>query len=135
MDYRRAKGLCFWCDEKCVPRHRFKNKKLYSLCIIKDDEENLEEEESIETMNVEVLTPHLSLQAIQGTTWCHIIKVWGKLNKCYIFILIDSGSTHNFLNFNLANKLRCPLTPIKSMEVKTTNEGTMLCAVVCKNLK
>jgi hypothetical protein len=133
MDDRRAKGLCFWCDEKCVPRHRCRNKKLYSLCIIKDDEENLEEGEPIEIMNVEVLTPHLSLQAIQGTIWCQTIKVWGKIDKCYIFILIDSGSTHNFLNFDLANKLRCPLTPIKSMKLKAANGGAMLCAAVCKN--
>ena len=34
MDERRAKGLCFWCDEKFVPGHRCKNRKLYSLCIV-----------------------------------------------------------------------------------------------------
>jgi hypothetical protein len=31
LNERRAKGLCFWCDEKFVTGHRCKNKKLYSL--------------------------------------------------------------------------------------------------------
>jgi len=64
MDERRTNGLCFWCDEKFVPGHRCKNQKLYSLCIIEDEEENSEEEETIETMNVEAFTPHLSLHAL-----------------------------------------------------------------------
>jgi hypothetical protein len=135
MDERRAKGLCFWCDEKFVPGHRCKNRKLYSLCIIEDEEENFEEEETIETMNVEALTPHLSLHALQGTTGCHTIKVWGKLDKCPIFILIDSGSTHNFLNANLASKQNCLLTPIKPMLVEAANGGTMSCTKLCKNLQ
>ena len=32
----------------------------------------------METMNVEALIPHLSLQTIQGTVGCQTIKVWGK---------------------------------------------------------
>lgn len=31
LNERRAKGLCFWCDEKFVTGHRCKNKRLYSL--------------------------------------------------------------------------------------------------------
>jgi len=134
MDERKAKGLCFWCDENFVPGYKCKNRKLYSLCIIEDEEENSEEEETIETMNVEVLTPHLSLHVLQGTIGCHTIKVWGKLEKCFIFILIDSGSTHNFLNANLANKQNYLLTPIKPMLVEVVNSGTMSCAKLCKNL-
>ena len=133
MDERRAKGLCFWCDEKFVPGHRCKNRKLYSLCIIEDEEEN--SEETLETRNEEDLNPHLSLHVLQGTTGCHIVKIWGKLDKCPIFILIDSGSTHNFLNANLASKQNCLLTPIKPMLVEAANGGTMACAKLCKNLQ
>jgi hypothetical protein len=31
LDERRAKGLCFWCDEKFIPVHRCRNKRVYSL--------------------------------------------------------------------------------------------------------
>ena len=78
MDDRRAKGLCFWCDERFVPGHRCRNRRLYSLCIVEDEGENSEGEEPVETLSVEALTPHLSLQAIQGTSGCQTIKVRGK---------------------------------------------------------
>jgi hypothetical protein len=44
LNERRAKGLYFWCDEKFVPKHKFKNKKLYSLCVIEEEEEGSKEE-------------------------------------------------------------------------------------------
>jgi len=135
MDERRAKGLCFWCDDKFIPGHRCRNRRLYSLCIVEDDGDNSEEEESVETMNAKALTPHLSLQAIHGTAGCQTIKVWGKINKCPILILIDSGSTHNFLHADLVDKLGCPMTTIKPMMVEAANGGTMSCTSICKNLQ
>jgi hypothetical protein len=44
LDERRAKDLCFLCDEKFIPGHRCQNKKLYSLCIVEDNGEGSEEE-------------------------------------------------------------------------------------------
>lgn len=41
--------------------YKCRNWRLYSLCIVEDDGDNSEEEEPMETMNVEALTPHLSL--------------------------------------------------------------------------
>jgi len=38
LDERRAKGLCFWCDEKLIPDHRCRNKRVYSLCILDDED-------------------------------------------------------------------------------------------------
>ena len=46
MDDRRAKGLCFWCDEKFVPGHKCRNRRLYSLCIVDDEGDDMEEEEN-----------------------------------------------------------------------------------------
>ena len=89
----------------------------------------------METMNVEALTPHLSLQAIQCTSGCQTIKVWGKIDRCPILILIDSSSTHNFLHVEVANKLGCPRTPIKPMEVKAANGDTISCTAIYKNLQ
>ena len=135
MDERRAKGLCFWYDEKFVHGHRCRNRKMYSLCIIEDDGDSSEGEEPVEAMEFETLTPHLSIQAIQGTSGCQTIKVWGKIGRYPIFILIDSGSTHNFLNAELVNKLGCSTSPIKPLAVEAANGGTMSCTALCKNLQ
>jgi hypothetical protein len=40
LEDTRAKGLRFWCDEKFVPGHKCKNRKLDSLCIFYDEEDN-----------------------------------------------------------------------------------------------
>ena len=31
LDERRARGLCFWCDERFILRHRCKKKQLYVM--------------------------------------------------------------------------------------------------------
>ena len=43
MDDKRAKGLCFWCDEKFGMGHRCGNKQLHRLEIWDDHGDNYEE--------------------------------------------------------------------------------------------
>ena len=42
---KRAKGLCFHCDEKFSPGHRCKDRKLQVLIVCDEDEDVAEEEE------------------------------------------------------------------------------------------
>lgn len=42
-------------------------------------------------------------------------------------VLIDSGSTHNFINKKLASWLRLPLVPIDPFSVKVANGSSMKC--------
>lgn len=46
IDETRAKGLCFWCDEKFTFGHKCANKKLYTLVLEPADAE----EEIVETV-------------------------------------------------------------------------------------
>lgn len=49
MTEKRLKGLCFFCDEKFVPRHKCStNKQLYLLEVAEDaEEERVEVEEQV----------------------------------------------------------------------------------------
>jgi hypothetical protein len=67
--------------------------------------------------------PHISMNALEGVPGCYTLKVTGRVAKLPIFILIDSGSTHNFMNTWVANKLQCVLTPINPVTVKAANGG------------
>jgi hypothetical protein len=116
-----------------VPGHRCKNKRLYSLCILEDDEDNVEVEDETEVREQDLLTPYISLNALEGTMGYHTLRVARKLDKHPLYILIDSGSTHNFLNSAFANKLQCLTHPIRTLVVETTNGGTMHCSVMCRN--
>jgi hypothetical protein len=48
LDEKKAKRLCFWCNDKFVPGHRYKNKKLYSLCKVEDRDEEVEDGDGVE---------------------------------------------------------------------------------------
>ena len=65
------------------------------------EEELPEEEEN----NARELTPHISLDALEGTIGLNTLKVKGRIDKTTVCILIDSGSTHNFLNKTIAHAL------------------------------
>jgi hypothetical protein len=63
------------------------------------------------------------------------MKVIGKVEKQALYILVDSGSTHKFLNIVVALKLKCKLTTIKLLTVQAINGEKMICKSVCKGLK
>lgn len=76
---------------------------------VDDDEEHLEtiqtQDTSIETDHELTLdTPQLSLQALTGAPNFHTMRISALHNKKLIQILLDSGSTHNFLDLDIAKK-------------------------------
>jgi hypothetical protein len=132
---RRLKGLCFWCDDKFVLGHWCRKKRVYSLSVVEEEDGGLEEELLEEEANVRELTPHISLDALEGTVGLNTLKVNGKIDKTTVCILIDSSSTHNFLNTTVANKLQYQLTTIKPMIVQAANGEKMVCQSMCKGLR
>jgi len=120
LDERRAKGLCFWCDEKFVPGHRCQNKRLYSLCVVEEDGECNDGGRVIEEEQV-THNPHLSLNALEGVVGLNTLRVTGRVEKQPLFILVDTGNTHNFISNQVAERLHCRLTSIKALIVKVAD--------------
>ena len=134
FDEKRAKGLCFWCDEKYEVGHKCKQKQLYVVEVQEesDDEngkETVEEEE-------EEVNPHISVHAINGivSKGYKTMRVTGHVNKRDLHILIDSGSTHNFLDVEMAKKLGCTLTSINPIRVDVANGSSLSYVSACKGL-
>lgn len=63
--------------------------------------ESEEEEKSIE----ETCRPQVSVSAVTGISDFSTMKVRGTHAKKIMFVLLDSGSTHNFLDVQMAEKL------------------------------
>ena len=107
MEERRAKGLCFWCDDKFTPGHKYRTRKLYSICLVEDDEGDVDNmvELGQEPGVLIGIDPHISMNALEGVLGCYTLKVTGRVDKLPIFRLIDSGSTHNFMNTWVASQL------------------------------
>ena len=78
---------------------------MYSINIIEEEEEVRGKEHHKEGCPIGEVIPHISLNALKGTVGFHTMKVTGKVGKQILHILVDSRSTHNFLNSYLVCKL------------------------------
>lgn len=72
------------------------------------------------------ITPVLSLNAINGSTSYNCMRLVGFYGKKELHILVDPGSTHNFLDINIPNQIGCPLEATKPMSVKAATGDTLL---------
>jgi predicted aspartyl protease len=67
----------------------------------------------------------MSLNAISGTQDGKVIHLRALVNNQVLSILVDSGSSHTFLNASMLERIHCAVTPVPSMRVKVANGNTM----------
>ena len=80
---KRAKNICFFCDEKFQPGHKCKA-QVYRLEIIDgSDDEEVKEEEQLEgeQEDLEEEMPQISLQALAGINAYQTMRLVGKTGK------------------------------------------------------
>ncbi|KAH9678632.1 DUF676 domain-containing protein [Citrus sinensis] len=102
MQHRRAQGLCFNCNDKFTAGHRCTKAQLLIL------EAEEEFEETLEAVPTEEASfdPKITFYALTGWTAPQTMRVKAKIGPYEIIVLIDSGSTHNFISTRLANLLK-----------------------------
>ncbi|CAL9223350.1 unnamed protein product, partial [Arabidopsis halleri] len=111
MSARRAKGLCFLCDEKYTAYHYLKHRKT-QVYMIEVEEELVDQEvitrEESDSQQIDIdnsCSPQVSVSAVAGIADYRTMKVRGIHNKQVLFVLLDSGSTHNFMDPQTAERL------------------------------
>jgi hypothetical protein len=138
---RRAQGLCMFCDEMFTPGHQFKHKRSTLMVLNVDDDGSGDDEkpsdESVVTDNVSptLVNPQLSLQALTGIAAYHTMRVTGLHEKKLLHILLDSGSTHNFLDLDVAKTLGCKLEAIPPLAITGGGGHQLEAAFICRNFK
>ena len=127
MQACRDKGLCYNCDEKFGPGHRCKTQQVFLLEVMGKEGEidgptvTIEEEEDSTT------TPEISLHALVGVSSPQTIRVTGIINGRPLHILIDSGSTHNFVSLKFAKRMGCCKTASPAFAVMVANGERLTC--------
>ena len=138
LEEKRLNNQCFWCEEKFVPGHKCKNRQLYLITV--QDGENESEEDINEVLGgsahqdqvLPISDPYLSLHALEGTFNFRTMRIRGSVGKRMLCVLIDTGSTHNFINSAMASKLGCVMEAIPELKVSAANGEELRCSAVCK---
>ncbi|KAH9679855.1 hypothetical protein KPL71_026304 [Citrus sinensis] len=79
-------------------------------------------------------TVKVSLKALTGATPQNTMRLKGTLKKHGVTILIDSGSTHNFLNLSLAKQCGCPVTTTTQFQVTVADGGVISSSGKCSHV-
>ena len=136
MEQKRQLGLCYWCGEKYVPNHQCRRQLLQMEGLeeeVEEVEEVVVEEDEKEKEEIEREEGgEISLHALQGCPSGKIIKVKGSHGKRRLMILIQSDSTHSFLDEATAIELQCPTSATFPLSVTVANGSKMLSRSRCQ---
>jgi len=77
----------------------------------------------------------ISCNAWARITTPQTIKIEGPIKNKKVIVLIDSGSTHNFIHCKIAKELNCFLYLAPKCQVMVTNGGMIICFGKCDNIK
>ncbi|GKA88394.1 gypsy/ty3 retroelement polyprotein [Tanacetum coccineum] len=106
---KRAQNLCFYYDQEYTYGHKCSG-QLHSLVVLaNEDEKYFKVEEGDEVMPMQDELPQISLNALNGSNTFQTMRVTGKVGKHKLHIFVDCGSTHNFLDDNVAKRIGCQL--------------------------
>ncbi|XP_076908279.1 uncharacterized protein LOC143565074 [Bidens hawaiensis] len=89
----------------------------------------------VEPMMQTVQDPCISLNAIMGVPSYSTMRVQGAIGTKPLQILIDSGSTHTFLNLDLAVKMLCPIKKVAELNITVADGNKLSCTQLCENFK
>ncbi|GJV12941.1 putative mitochondrial protein [Tanacetum coccineum] len=131
-----------------VPGHKCSG-QLHSLevisceecdCVEESLDEQCLEDEIMQSEEGEMVAttencPHISLNALNGIHSFQTMRVRGQVRRQTLQILIDYGSTHNFLDLQKAKKMGCRLTSMCPLQVEVANGNNMVSTYKCKNFK
>lgn len=133
---KREKGLCYNCDQKWNTSHKCRSKFL--LLLGTDDNETEGEivdpclAATIDSGEDALVTADISsLNALAGQGNPRSLRIFGEINKHAVQVLIDSGSTHNFVKPAVAELLGLNVQETKIFRVYIGNGDSLLCQFYC----
>ncbi|XP_068645195.1 uncharacterized protein [Aristolochia californica] len=128
MEARKAKGLCFNCDEKFLLGHTYK--RLFSIELWQEGPKELPE---IDIVEEEQQDPELSLHAMHGLRSSNTMQVKAKLPHLLLLALVDSGSTHNFISEPATKQLGLEIQQQKGLSISVANGAKIPSVGLCAN--
>ncbi|XP_070665927.1 uncharacterized protein [Malus domestica] len=145
---KKDKGECWFCDAKWVRGHKCVHTKQLIMLDVCNELEPTDGEltcdlpeptecELLEPLDPSISSMELSACAFYGTTeppTIQTMKVSGVLHTLPVTILLDSGSTHNFVDSRLLKQLGWPCHTTKPFDVMIADEGRVRGQGCCQQI-
>ena len=136
---RQRRGLCYFCEEKWIPGHKCSST---FLAFMGDDDGTACPEipmlppppDLIEatTMEPTVITADVSsIHSLSGTQNPRSLRIVGLIRDTPFQVLLDGGSTHNFIHPSIVEKLCLPLTMVNPFRVYVGNGDSLTYTAFC----
>ncbi|RRT31717.1 hypothetical protein B296_00049044 [Ensete ventricosum] len=133
-----AKGLCWHCNEPWSCEHRCKKGRLLMIELV-EDEDNKPSKEGLEPEEEAIKEEHqpadYAVHELAGYSNPQMTKVGGLLKQQPITILIDPGTTNNFLNSKVAARLAHQIEGCKKFDIKVADGRILNCNQRCLRVK
>ncbi|VFQ78707.1 unnamed protein product [Cuscuta campestris] len=129
---RGKKGLCWFCEEKWDPTHRCKCRFLALMGPDDEDPVTLDTPDELPITDDLVITGDISsLHSLAGSPSPCSLRLTGNINNSPVHVLLDGGSTHNFIHPAVAEKLALVLYPVTPFRVYVGNGESLRCSYFC----
>jgi hypothetical protein len=119
----KLKGLCYNCDDKYFPGHKYKKQNIF-MAISKDVlEDDVEAPLVVASPESTAMTPPsdppkvkpvISLNALTSFSALQTLQLIGYNKHQKVIILVDSGSTHNFIHCRISQETNCYICAVNN---------------------
>jgi hypothetical protein len=139
----QLKGLCYNCDDKYFPKHKCKEQKLFmamtediseEYVVFRPVEELQPPSDLTPSFHPPDIDPIISLNALTNFSAPRTLKLIGYIKNRKSIILLDSGSTHNFIHHNIVQEVNCYICVISNFQIMIANGSSMKCGGHCENV-
>jgi hypothetical protein len=79
--------------------------------------------------------PVISLNVLTSFSAPQTLKIIGYIKHRKVIILVDSGSTHNFIHRRITQETNCYIRAINNFQIMIANGGSMKFGGHCENLR
>jgi hypothetical protein len=76
--------------------------------------------------------PIISLNALTSFSAPQNLKLIGYIKHRKVIILVDSGSTHNFIHHHIAQETHCYIHAVNNFQIMIANGSSMKCGGRCE---
>lgn len=135
-DFRRANNLCFKCGERYSKDHQCKRHGAQLLTIQVGEFGEILNEEAVYALGLldDPIEPPpqadlcmLSAQAVTGTESSIAFRLPVRVGNQTMLLLLDSGSSHSFINTNFAESVGLVTKSIAAVPVRVANGQYITC--------